>query len=1055
MFVVAVLLCFSASPAQDAADAPPARPARATRVAPAPGGNAPAVPQPGGAVVPDVPPGVVQPPVQLSPATRPDGQPGEPENLSPDSEIQLSFQGANIEMIVQWLAKVTGKSVLKHPRAQCQLTIVSSKKLKAREAINLVYKALSLEGITSIESSKSIFIVPEGQEPKMNPEMVDAKQTELPDGRQKLIKIFPLQNIAAAEAKDKVKGVLSEKATVEVSDRANQIIVTDYTDNIRIAGELLRALDIASGGDMAIEFFPLKYSEPEELSILLSAVLNAQSMPASTSGRPVYSSRSSSSSSRSFNPFMDGPDFSSSSSSSSQPPSGGPGSTATTAAAANQVKIWPDKISNRLIVGAQKSKMPEIKKLIDLLDTEKPQDVAIRVLPLKNVNAEDLVKDVGPLYQKMSGKSVKEMIEISANTRANSLIVLSSESNFKMIEKLVSTLDTEEAQEKAMRSFPLKNADAEDVAKQLQDLNQDQSSNNRYPYYIYSSYGMNNQTGKKATYVADRRRNTVIVQAPASAMESIEKLITSLDEPVTDDSLTPRIIRLKFVSSTDIEDVLNELFLKKQQQRTYFDPYGFPNTDRGDSQNSGRLYGKVRITSEPYANALIITSNSKESLVAVEEVIKELDKPSQAGETTLRVALRFAKAPVLANNLNILFAKNGSPPLRGVPQQNVQQPTPQNPQQSAQPSQNTFALEQETKEDGYFPWLGGQQDNFRGADGRNSARPVSDLVGRVRIVPDMRANALLISANVHFFPEVLKLIDQMDAPTAQVLIDCKILEVSSDFLEKLGVRWSPNGGATFTADDLDNSILVKAKGEYAAQFGGHSSMLADSLHSLRAGVIDSTINLDFLVQFLRRTTDATVLAEPQINIADNELGKLFVGQQVPFIDKSLTTEINAISQSFTYKDVGVILEVTPHINNTGDVALKIRAEASSIVPGQTLFGGAILDTRNFKTDLTARNGETLVLGGIIQRQKSDTLRKTPILGSIPGLGWAFKKKDNVSREVELIVFLRPKVVRSPEEARELSDEVDRKAPLIKKWREESMERKEEKKLEKKNEEKKD
>src|SRR6185436_20132255 len=197
-----------------------------------------------------------------------------------------------------------------------------------------------------------------------------------------------------------------------------------------------------------------------------------------------------------------------------------------------------------------------------------------------------------------------------------------------------------------------------------------------------------------------------------------------------------------------------------------------------------------------------------------------------------------------------------------------------------------------------------------------------------------------------------------------------------------------------------------------------------SLNSLRAGVIDSTINLDFLIQFLRRTTDATVLAEPQINIADNELGKLFVGQQVPFIERSQSTDVGALNQTFSYKDVGIILEVTPHINNSGDVALKIRAESSSIVPGQPLFGGAILDTRNFKTDLTAKDGETLILGGIIQRQDSDTLRKTPILGSIPGLGWAFKKKDNVSREVELIVFLRPKVVRSPEEARELSDEVD-------------------------------
>src|SRR5205085_11031884 len=86
-------------------------------------------------------------------------------------------------------------------------------------------------------------------------------------------------------------------------------------------------------------------------------------------------------------------------------------------------------------------------------------------------------------------------------------------------------------------------------------------------------------------------------------------------------------------------------------------------------------------------------------------------------------------------------------------------------------------------------------------------------------------------------------------------------------------------------------------------------------------------------QFLRQTTGAKVLDAPQINVADNEMGKLFVGQQVPFIDKSQTTDVGALNQTFTYKDVGVILEVTPHINKEGDVALKIRAESSAIVPG--------------------------------------------------------------------------------------------------------------------------
>ncbi len=848
------------------------------------------------------------------------------DKIPPTEDIQVSFQGANIDMIVQWLAQTTGKSVVKHPKVQCQLTIMGSKKLPPREAVILVYRALALEGFTVIESAKSILIVPEGQEPKMSPELLAPSATTVPEGRQRLMKIFPLKHLPPSEMKDKIKAVLSDKATVDADDRASQIVITDYNDNLVLAGDLISALD-----------------------------------------------------------------------------------------------------------------------------SDKPLDIAVRVISLKNVNAQDLVKEIAPLYQKLSSKSAKDAVEVAANDRSNSLLILSGAANFEAIEKVIASLDTEDAQEKTMQSFPLKNADAQDVAKQLQDLYQDQDNNNRYPYFFFTGNSPG-KSGKKINVVADRRRNTLIVQAPPSAMDSLGKMIAALDEPVNDDSLAPKIYPLKYVSAGDIEDLLNELFLKKQQQqRGYWDPFGDYQSPTTTDRDVGRLYGKVRITSEPHSNSLIITANSAENLAAVEEVVKALDMPSEAGETTFRIGLRFAKATTVANSLNILFAKNGSPPLRPVNQPN--QPggnTPQ-PQQQGQPGQGSsyqqsdFGLEQETEEDRYFPWLGGQPDNnLRTGDSRTSIRPASDLVGRVRVVPDQRSNSLLISANVHFFPQVLKLIEDLDAPTAQVLIEARIVEVSSDFLDKLGVRWSPDGSKVFTTDDYDNSFLVHSSGNYTKGFGGTttanapgnfttSGNMISELANLRSGVLSSTINMDFLVQFLKSHTDATVLAAPQINIEDNETGKIFVGQQVPFIDNTVVQAQGGQNQSFTYKDVGVILEVTPHINASGDVSLKIHAESSAVVPGQVILGGAVIDTRNFKTDLEAKNGQTLVLGGIIQKQVSDTLRKTPILGDIPGLGWAFKKKDKTSHEVELMVFLRPKVVRTPEEAKELLKDVDQQAPLIKKW----------------------
>jgi type II secretion system protein D len=953
-------------------------------------------------------------------------------SASSTNAIQVSFQGANIDMIAQWLAQTTGKSVVKHPQVQCQLTIMSSKKVTPREAINLVYRALSLEGFTAVESADSILLVPQDKEPKLNPEVIDGHK-DIPEGRQRLVKIFPLAHLQAADLREKLRGLLSEKGTIDLDERANQLVVTDYNDNLRLLAELIREFDVPASGQ-TVEIYLLKYADAEELASLIGPIVNSQ--PGGPSGR---SGRRFSSNMVSFN----GPPPSGDSGNSS----GGGSSSAggDSAAAAPQVRIWPDKPANRLIVFAAKAKQTEVQRLVEVLDTEKPEDVTVRIIPLKNVNATDLVREIQPLYQKVNSRSQKDTVEVAANDRSNSLIILASLTNFKAIEKLVAGLDTEDAADKVMRTFPLKNADAEDVAKQLQDLNRDQdnSSSSRYRYFFSGASG-DRSANRKLSVVADRRRNSLIVQAPPTQMDNIEKMIKELDEPITDDSLAPRIFPLKYVSAVDVEDVLNELFLKKTQNRGYWDFWSDTPSETTD-RDVGRLYGKVRITCEPYANVIIVTSNSKESLTVIEDVLKQLDAPTDANESTLRLGLKFAKASIVANSVNILFAKNGSPPLRPVNQQPQQNNNgngrPQNQQNDTSASVTSgFEMEKDAKEDGYFPWIGGQPDNPRSSDGRNSTRPVSDLVGRVRVVPDERSNSLLISANVHFFPQLLKLVNELDAPTEQVLIEARLVEVSTDNLDKIGVRWTPDASkVTFTADDYDNSFLGSGSANYTTGFGGNTTVntpvgnAAQLMTTLRSGVLASTVNMDLLIQFLRRTTDARVLAEPQINIRDNESGRLFVGQQVPTLASQNNSGSIGFQQNFIYKNVGIILEVTPHINDSGDIELKIHAESSTVVPGVTILGGAVFDTRYFHSDLTAKTGQTLVVGGIIQKQISDITRKVPLLGDIPGLGWVFKKKDKEAREVELMVFLRPRVTKTPKDASDLLEDIYKKAPHIKDW----------------------
>ncbi|HEY3864429.1 MAG TPA: secretin N-terminal domain-containing protein [Verrucomicrobiae bacterium] len=716
--------------------------------------------------------------------------------------------------------------------------------------------------------------------------------------------------------------------------------------------------------------------------------------------------------------------------------------------------VVTDDRANLLIVTDYNDNLVAADGLIKALDVDKHDDVIVRAISLKNVSAQDLAKQMEPLYQKLTGKQSKELIEVSASQTGNTLMVLSSADNYKEIEKFARSLDTADAQEKVMRTFELKNADAQDVAKQLQDLGKDQD-NSEGPYrFFYFGGNPNENNTKKVSIVADRRRNSIVVQAPAASMETISNTIAELDAPITDNNLAPRIVPLENVSAGDIEDVLNELFLKKTPQRYYFDYYDEqqPQADR----DVGRLYGKVRITSEAAANALIITANSQENLDAVIAVVKELDKPSAAGDTTYHVRLNFADAQKVANRINILFAKNGSQALRPVNQPNPngqnQQPQPQPQNAQGTPPADDFSLEQVVKEDPYYSWLGGAPD----ASGRNNGqdrtteRPVSDLVGRVRIVPDEASSSVLVTANVHLFTQVNKMIEDMDVPPAQVLVDARLVQVSADYLSQIGVRYSPNGSQVFTGNDLQNSLMPSLGGTYQQGVGGTSRVnnpgnptsavgnttlpfnIAQSLSSLRTGVLDGNISMDFLIQFLQEKTDATVISEPQLTIADNDLGKLFVGQAIPIETGNVSPSIGGSSQTFTYRNVGVIVEVEPHINDNGDVQLRVRAESSTVDPTE-INSQTVINSAQFRTQLTAKAGETLVLGGIIQKQMNTTVYKTPILGSIPGLKYLFSKTDKSIKRSELLVFLRPKVVRTPEQARQLLIDTRKSMPLIQEW----------------------
>jgi len=200
-------------------------------------------------------------------------------------EVQVSFSGANVDAVVKWLAEVTGKSIVKHKGVACQLTIVSPRKLPQKDAIRLVYRALAVEGFSAIERGNYIIIVPEAMEPKMGDEVVGDSQEAL-EGKQILVKVFQLQFSQCAKLKEKVKGVLSEKGKLDVDLEGNKLIVTDFADNVKLLGELIRELDVPTSADSVIEIFTLKFAEAEELGKLLGAIFGGSAGKIGVASQP-------------------------------------------------------------------------------------------------------------------------------------------------------------------------------------------------------------------------------------------------------------------------------------------------------------------------------------------------------------------------------------------------------------------------------------------------------------------------------------------------------------------------------------------------------------------------------------------------------------------------------------------------------------------------------------------------------------------------------------------------------------------------------------------------
>lgn len=448
------------------------------------------------------------------------------------------------------------------------------------------------------------------------------------------------------------------------------------------------------------------------------------------------------------------------------------------------------------------------------------------------------------------------------------------------------------------------------------------------------------------------------------------------------------------------------------------------------SDKEGPLKGRVRFIPNSRLGAILVVTSQPGYLSRAQSWIRRLDAKANGAERQLHVyQVQNRPAAELAGVLQSMFsnemkvvsstARNVSPRSKQISVAGGDAKAPDaggSTSNTDQSGQNGFVR-------GGGPGGGDLQSLARAlnnepesplADPMEPAPSSTGSVGEppLKIVSDETKNSLLIMANDRDYQRVLRVIQGLDVVASQVLIEAVIAEVTLNDDLQYGVQWQLAKGGTPTAT-FTNALT----GGVAAAFPGFN-------YAVNAANIAATLSA------LNALTHVNVISTPSLMVLDNKTARLQIGDQVPITTQSATSTVTAstaIVNSITMQDTGVILSVTPRINESGRVQLQIEQEVSSVVKTTTSnIDSPTIQQRRVKTTVVVNDGEVLALGGMIQDQVSKTSSQIPLLGDLPGLGAMFSNKSNSVNKTELIILITPRVVRDGAESREVTEEYRRK-----------------------------
>jgi len=293
--------------------------------------------------------------------------------------------------------------------------------------------------------------------------------------------------------------------------------------------------------------------------------------------------------------------------------------------------------------------------------------------------------------------------------------------------------------------------------------------------------------------------------------------------------------------------------------------------------------------------------------------------------------------------------------------------------------------------------------------------------GQVKIVADDATNALLITAGPEDISAVGSIIDKLDVRRRQVLVEALIVEVSGNAAQRFGVEWMAAGGVGAGVQNFKNikpiGAALAANATAATPAGIATTLAGAAPTGITLGVVNKALSIGALVHAMESDNNANVLSTPNLLTMDNEEAEIIVGQNVPFVTGQNVTQGGTANpfQTIERKDVGLTLRITPQISAGDSVRLKIYQEISSVVPAATNTSGSsdiVTNKRSIKTVVLANDDQMIVLGGLMRDDNTATVQRVPCIGAMPLIGEAFKFTENTKTKTNLMVFLKPHIIKS-------------------------------------------